>query len=167
MRAVLRQNLLFVKRPACESNFQVDHVGESLSVLTGLMQFDEAEGHDERLNDHCGRMLIPSDLLSLDETLYPYRGRIGIKQYNPNKLAKYDLLYCSISDAERPYTYNTLPYAGKPNVITPQSEYVTGTDNYTKYLVKGLEVGQLIIMIDAQSVQISTLTSNLEVGLAR
>ena len=84
-------------------------------------------------------MRVPGDVLSLDETLYPFRGRIGIKQYNPNKPAKYGLLYRSISDAERPYTYNTLPYAGKPNTITPYSEYVTGTDNYTKYLVKGLE----------------------------
>ena len=32
-----------------------------------------------------------------------------------------------------------MPYAGKPEEITDDSEYVTGTDNYTKYLVKGLE----------------------------
>lgn len=62
-----------------------------------------------------------------------------MKQYNPNKPAKYGMLFRSISDARLPYTYNTLPYAGKPNVITQQSEYVTGTDNYTKYLMKGLE----------------------------
>ena len=49
------------------------------------------------------------------------------------------MLFRSISDARIPYTYNTLPYAGKPNVITQQSEYVTGTDNYTKYLVKDFE----------------------------
>ena len=32
-----------------------------------------------------------------------------------------------------------MPYAGKPQEITDDSEYVTGTDNYTKYLVEGLE----------------------------
>ena len=62
-----------------------------------------------------------------------------MKQYNPNKPAKYGLLYRSISDARLPYTYNTLLYAGKPNNIIPESEYVAGTDNYTKYLAKGLQ----------------------------
>ena len=62
-----------------------------------------------------------------------------MKQYNPNKPAKYGLLYRSISDARLPYTYNTLLYAGKPNNIIPVSEYVAGTNNYTKYLVKGLQ----------------------------
>ena len=81
---------------------------------------------------------IPSDFLSPDETLYPFRGKISMKHYNPNKAAKYGLIYRSISDARLPYTYNTLPYAGKPNHIIPESEYVTGTDNYTKYLVKGV-----------------------------
>ena len=157
-RAVLRQNLISVKRL-----YQHQHanpifksiMSENRFVfLTGLIQFDDTEDRAERwesdrfaafrdffnaFNDHCGRMRVPGDVLSLDETLYPFRGRIGIKQYNPNKPAKYGLLYRSISDAERPYTYNTLPYAGKPNTITPYSEYVTGTDNYTKYLVKGLE----------------------------
>ena len=32
-----------------------------------------------------------------------------------------------------------MPYAGKPEEIIDDSEYVTGTDNYTKYLVEGLE----------------------------
>ena len=62
-----------------------------------------------------------------------------MKQYNPNKPAKYGLLYRCISDARLPYTYNTLLYAGKPNNIIPESEYVAGTDNYTKYLAKGLQ----------------------------
>ena len=32
-----------------------------------------------------------------------------------------------------------MPCAGKPEEITDDSEYVTGTGNYTKYLVEGLE----------------------------
>ena len=75
----------------------------------------------------------------MDETLYPYRGKIVIRQYNSNKPARYGMLYRSISDSRVPYTYYTLPYAGKPEEITDDSEYVTGTDNYTKYLVEGLE----------------------------
>jgi len=35
-----------------------------------------------------------------------------------------------------PYTYYILPHAGKP--VEPNNFYVTGFDNYTKYLVEGL-----------------------------
>ena len=39
------------------------------------------------------RMRHPFPLLPIDETLFPYCGHIGLKQYNPNKSAKYGLLY--------------------------------------------------------------------------
>ena len=77
-------------------------------------------------------MRIPSEFLSIDETLYPYRGKIQFRQYNPNKPTKYALLYQSLSDAKLPYTYFTLAYAGNPEEITDDSFYVAGTDNYTK-----------------------------------
>jgi len=35
-----------------------------------------------------------------------------------------------------PYTYYSLPYAGKNE--EPNNFYMTGSDNYTKYLVEGL-----------------------------
>ena len=37
----------------------------------------------------------PSTFVSVDETLYPYRRKIGIKQCNPVKPAMYGLLYRS------------------------------------------------------------------------
>ena len=80
---------------------------------------------------------MPSEYLAIDETLYPYRGSIKLRQYNPNKPAKYGLLYRSISDSTIPYTYFTLPYAGKPEA--PNQYYVTGTDKYTEYLVESLK----------------------------
>ena len=63
----------------------------------------------ELLNKNCLNHVIPSD-----ETLYAMRNQISIKQYNPNKSAKYGLLFKSLIDARFPYTYNTLVYAGKP-----------------------------------------------------
>ena len=66
-------------------------------------------------------MLGPSTFVSVDKTLYPYRGKIGIKQYNPSKPAKYGLLYRNLCDAEVPYIYFTLPYNGKP--YSPDNEY--------------------------------------------
>ena len=93
----------------------------------------------ESFNKNISKFRYPSSYLAVDETLYPYRGRTGLKQYNPSKPAKYGLLYRLICDATVPYTYFSLPYAGKPEVLDRENPvtscYVTETDEYTKYLV--------------------------------
>ena len=92
----------------------------------------------EAVNQNNGKMRNPSYYLAIDETLYPFRGRIGMKQYNPSKPAKYGLLYRSLCDALVPYTYITLSDAGKPDDINNEAKkyYVCDTDSYTKYLVE-------------------------------
>ena len=74
----------------------------------------------------------PSPYLNMDETLYPYHVRIGMKQYNPSTPAKYELLYRSLCDVKVLYLYSTLPYAGKPQVFGENHYYFTGCDEYTK-----------------------------------
>ena len=63
----------------------------------------------------------------------------SFKQYNRSKPGKYGLLHRSLCDASVPYTYCSLPYAGKPDVTDDEANkyYVMGADNYTKYLVNG------------------------------
>ena len=58
----------------------------------------------------------------------------------PKKPARYRLLYRSLCDAVVTYTYYTLPYAGKPSEINNETSkyYIAGTDEYTKYLVNGV-----------------------------
>ena len=92
----------------------------------------------EAVNQNNGKMRNPSYNLAIDKTLFPFRGRIGMKQYNPSKPAKYGLLYRSLCDAVVPYTYITLPYAGKPDDINNEAKkyYVCDTNGYTKYLVE-------------------------------
>ena len=128
------------------------------SFLRRFLDFDDKETRADRwqydkyacfrevfeaVNKKNATLRTPSMHLSIDETLYPYRGRIGFKQYNPSKPAKYGLLYRSICDSEVQYCYFTLPYAGKPEKIGDQHPaskfYVTGTDEYSKYLVTNLQ----------------------------
>ena len=59
------------------------------------------------------------------------RNQIGIKQYNPNKPAKYGLLFKSLNDARYPYTYQSIVYAGKPEKGDGPF-YITGNENYIK-----------------------------------
>ena len=63
---------------------------------------------------------------------------MNFKQYNPSKPAKYGMLYRSLCDSSAQYTYFTLPYAGKPEDLNNESNkfYITGSDEYTKYLVE-------------------------------
>ena len=49
----------------------------------------------------------PSAYFAIDEALYPYNWRIGFKQCNTSKPAKYGLLYRSRCDAFVPYTFYT------------------------------------------------------------
>ena len=46
----------------------------------------------ESFNKNISKFRYPSSYLAVDETLYPYRGRIGFKQYNLTKPTKYGLL---------------------------------------------------------------------------
>ena len=90
------------------------------------------------MNKNNASMSYPSGYLAINETLYSYCGRIGIKQYNPSKLAKYRLLYKRLCNSTISYIFFNLPYASKPN-NTWSSEaskfYVSGTDEYLKYFV--------------------------------
>ena len=39
----------------------------------------------ESINEMFVKLRVPSEHLAIDETLYPYRGRIGFRQYNPQQ----------------------------------------------------------------------------------
>ena len=120
------------------------------------------------MNERNARMRHPSPLLAIDETLYPYHGHLGFKQYNPNKLAKYGLLHPSLCDSSIPYTYYSLPYAGKPeNAEGPAPKYyITGTGKYSKYLINELSVycnlQGINICIDQYFTSVSLATWTLE-----
>ena len=126
------------------------------SFLSGHLCFDDPSTRRERwvtdrfaafrnifeeFNDNCSKHLIPSEYLSMDETLYPMRTRIAFRQYNPSKPAKYGLLFKSLNDARVSYTYRSLVYAGKPQQL-PAQHYVSGNENYVKGLIEAVDQKQ-------------------------
>ena len=66
------------------------------------------------------------------------RNQAAFRQYNPDKPAKYGVLFKSLNDARYSYTYRSLVYAGKPKK-QPAPFYVSGTQMYIKELVTSLE----------------------------
>ena len=60
-------------------------------------------------NEQMKNVLVPSEYLSIDETLYSMRHQINFRQYNPNEPAKYGLLYKSLNDARFAFTCEVIP----------------------------------------------------------
>ena len=77
----------------------------------------------EKINKNSATNRYPSPYLAIDGTLYPYRGHINFKQYNPSKSTKYGMLYRSLCKSSIQYTYFTilLPCAGKPEDLNNEA----------------------------------------------
>ena len=59
---------------------------------------------DVRDVSNLSKHVVPSEYVSVDETLYPMRQQIAFHQYNPNKPHRYGLLLKSLNDAGLSYT---------------------------------------------------------------
>jgi len=94
----------------------------------------------ELFNYNCSKNLVPDDFMSLDETLYPTRGQVAFKQFNPSKPAKYGLLFKSINACRYPYTFISCVYSGKPHQHESPlcNYYVRGTEETVKRMVNSL-----------------------------
>ena len=152
---LMNQNIIW-NHEAAHSIFGAGMSLSRFQFITRFVTFDDKETREDRWQYDkfaCMRELFeavnvnnaparyPSFYLAIDETLYPYQGHIGFKQYNLNKPSKYGLLYRSLCDSSLPYSYYLLPYASKPENLNEnlyKKYYVSGTDEYTKYLVEGL-----------------------------
>ncbi len=52
-------------------------------------------------------------IYTIDETMVPYRGKLGIKQFMPNKPIKYGIKIYAIADSETAYVRKWHIYSGK------------------------------------------------------
>ena len=85
-------------------------------------------------NEQVKNVLFPSEYLSIDETLYSMRDQVIFTEYNPNKPAKYGLLYRSLNDARFTFTYHVISYCGRSEDGTGPY-YLSSTEDYVKSLV--------------------------------
>ena len=63
------------------------------------------------------RNYVPSESLTIDEQLYPFRGYVPGRSYMPSKPAKYGTKVFWICDAKNGYALESIPYSGKVNNI--------------------------------------------------
>ena len=66
----------------------------------------------EEFNEQCRANWELSDQITIDETLRRYRGRVAFKVHNPDKPAKYGILFRVLTDGVYRYVHRMMPYAG-------------------------------------------------------
>lgn len=111
------------------------------SRITANMRFDDfrsrraAQSSDklqpirwifERVIKNSQKLMKPSESVTIDEQLIPFRGRCSFKQYIPSKPAKYGIKVWCLNDSNNFYLYNAEIYCGKRNGVreTNQGENV-------------------------------------------
>ena len=62
---------------------------------------------------NCRQRFIPSDCVTVDKQLVPFRGRYKFVQYIPSKPAKYGLKIFWVCDARIPYAIDGMVYTGR------------------------------------------------------
>lgn len=62
---------------------------------------------------NCRQKFIPSDCVTVDEQLVPFRGRTRFLQYMPSKPAKYGIKIFWVCDARTPYAIDGIVYLGR------------------------------------------------------
>ncbi|XP_068129533.1 piggyBac transposable element-derived protein 4-like [Hyperolius riggenbachi] len=62
---------------------------------------------------------IPSQQIAIDESLVPFHGRLGIKQYIPSKRSRYGVKLYKLCESGSGYTFSFKIYEGKDSLIEP------------------------------------------------
>lgn len=96
--------------------------------ITRVLRFDNRQDREERRQrdklapirilwdkweNNLRKMYNPSEFVTVDEQLVPYRGRCPFKQFIPSKPAKYGLKIWALCDASSSYAWRLQVYTGK------------------------------------------------------
>ncbi|XP_068122239.1 piggyBac transposable element-derived protein 4-like [Hyperolius riggenbachi] len=71
------------------------------------------------LNETFKEAYMPEQNLAIEESLVPFHGRLGIKQYIPNKRACYGIKVYKLCESGSGYTFTFKIYEGKDSLIEP------------------------------------------------
>ncbi|GAB0098318.1 PiggyBac transposable element-derived protein [Sergentomyia squamirostris] len=143
-------------KTSCSPIFRGAMSKKRFASITTFLRFDNKHTRAERqktdkaaairhiwnlLNENLQNAYVPHDVVTIDEQLYPYRGRTNFTQYIPSKPAKYGIKFFWVCDAETYYPLQGILYTGKEgnNKTTNVGEKVVTTLTQ-KYSGTGLTV---------------------------
>lgn len=117
------------------SNNATARYGDRLSKLQEIVEAIVATFKDT---------VRPGKNIVVDETMVPWRGRLGFRQYIPGKRHKYGIKIYKLCVPDG-YTYNLEIYAGKTQINTQKSR----THDIIKRLLQGLSNEGRILFVDS------------------
>ncbi|CAL1278575.1 unnamed protein product [Larinioides sclopetarius] len=79
---------------------------------------------------------VPEKDISVDESVLLYKGRLGYKQYLPNKRARFGIKFYQLCESSSGYIWNSLIYTGKDMPLWTESSNYKSTTNIVMTLLK-------------------------------
>lgn len=119
---------MFSKDPTNRPYFNAAMSAKRFEILSSALRFDESATRQERVATNKAAAISeifdtviansqtlysPSEHVTIDEMLVPFRGRCSFRVYMPNKPHKYGLKVMCLTDAKTSYLYNAYIYVGK------------------------------------------------------
>lgn len=86
----------------------------------------------EILNKKFKTAYVPEQNISIDESLFSWKGRLGFRQYVPSKRSRYGIKIYKLSESLSGYIWNFLVYTGK------ETEMLSTQGLYGERIVKSL-----------------------------
>lgn len=103
-----------MSRERFEILFRFVHFVDNTAHLNSENPFYKIKPLTDLLVSNFQTVYPPGSKLVVDESMVPFRGRLGIKQYIPGKAHKYGIKLCKVCTPEG-YTWNLEVHVGKAN----------------------------------------------------
>ena len=107
------QRFLFISRCLRFDDADTRDVRRELDKLAPIRDFFD------RFVDHCKTYFSASECVTIDESMFPFKGRCAFRMYMPAKPHRYGLKLYSMVDSATFYVLNCEMYLGKQNGNNP------------------------------------------------
>lgn len=93
----------------------------------------------DKINLNFDHLLTPGEIIAVDESMIPFRGRLKFRQYIPSKRHKYGVKLFKVCDVNG-FTYKIIIYEGKQSIAGQSLGETIVLSLCEKYLVEGRTV---------------------------
>ena len=98
---------------------------------------------------NCKRLYVAGPIVTVDEMLAPFRGRVSFRMYIPLKPDKYGVKIFCINDSGSQYALNLIPYLGKNSDADEiRRQDVNQGEFYTMKLLENLKAPGRVVVLD-------------------
>ena len=82
-------------------------------ISADVLRSAELNANDDILSRQFQSNYTPTECVTIDEPMIPFKGRLGFKQYMTDKPTKWGIKAFTLSDATNGYAYRLQVYTGK------------------------------------------------------